>query len=251
MTLLSACTYTLNNGAVLEECLRTLRFADEVLVLDSGSSDRTLEIASAMADRVERRAWTGFRDQLEHLGRIASGTWVLVIDADERVSPALADEIRRILSRDPREDAFEIPRRTRYLGRWLAHGEFVPDLTARMYRRGRERYVGEPHARLEVDGAVGRLREPILHLGYPDLAAQVDVTTRYSSAAAREAVRAGRRGSLARGIVRGGWRWAKGYLAKQGFRDGTPGWINAVTSGQAAFLKHAWEETPSGGGASS
>ncbi|MBI4231364.1 MAG: glycosyltransferase family 2 protein [Planctomycetes bacterium] len=240
MAVITACTYTLNNAAVLEDCLKSLRWADEVMVLDSGSTDATVEIGKRFADRVEHRAWTGFRDQLEHVGRIAKGDWVLVVDADERVTEALAREVRQAVGSGTPHDAFEIPRRTRYLGRWLAHGEFVPDYTGRLYRRGKERYVGEPHARLVVDGTTGRLREPILHLGYPDLSAQVNTTTRYSRAAAREALDVGRSATLPGALGHGVSRWGKGYIAKRGFLDGVPGWVNAVTSGWAAFVKHAW-----------
>jgi glycosyltransferase involved in cell wall biosynthesis len=235
----SACTYTLNNGKELEECLKSLRWADEIVVLDSGSTDDTLEVARRHTSEVHHRDWTGFRDQLEHLGTLASGEWVLVVDADERVPEPLAEEIRRVVRGGSEETAYAVPRQTRYLGRWLRHGEFFPDYTLRLYRRGEAHYEGEPHARLVPRGRSGRLRHPIRHLGYDDLADQLETTRRYAVSAARELADAGCRRPLLQLLIRPPARWVRAYLWRLGFLDGVPGLVAAGMSAFYVFVKYA------------
>lgn len=238
---ISACTYTKNNADTLERCLESLAWADEVMVLDSGSSDATEAIARRKGARWEFRAWTGFGDQLRHLRDIAAHPWVVVVDADESVPPALAGEIRRRVDAAGDLVAFAIPRETKYLGRWLRHGEFYPDYTLRLYRRDAADYGGsEPHVFLVPKGPAGRLENPLRHEGFKSLADQLETTQRYSSAFAGSVSCSS---PLLHMLVRPPLRFLKAYVLKAGFLDGVPGLVLAATTAHYVFLKYAkiWE----------
>lgn len=246
---ISACTYGLNHGAHLAGCLESLSWADELVYVDGGSRDDSREIARAKGAKVHERKWTGFKDQLEFIGQVATGDWVLVHDVDERSSPAMADEVRRAVA-EARHEGFCLPRKTRYLGRWLLHGEWYPDLTPRLYRRGKGRYVGDPHARLVVDSGMGRLRVPIEHLGYRDLAEQMQKIDLYSTWEAEELERNGVRGEVWKALLHPPARFLKGYAVKAGFLDGWPGLVAAAMTSYHVFSKYAklWERRHLGGG---
>lgn len=235
---LTAATYGLDSAAYVEDCVRSLSWADEVLYVDGGSADDTRERARAAGARVLENRWTGFRDQLTFIATAARGDWVLVLDVDERATPELADEVRRAIATTPLH-GFHLPRRTRYLGRWLSHGEWFPDYTPRLYRRGHGRYEGEPHARLVVDGPMGRLRTPIRHLGYKDLSEQMRKIERYSDWEARDLLARGARGEMAKAILHPPARFLKGYVLKAGFLDGWPGFVVAVMTAYHVFAKYA------------
>lgn len=237
---ISACTYTKDNADTLEGCLATLKWADELIVLDSGSTDATEAIARRHGARLESRAWTGFRDQLTHLQTLASHPWMVVVDADESVPPALAEEIRRAVDAPGGHVAFSIPRETRYLGRWLRHGEFFPDYTLRLFRRDAAHYEGEPHTRLVPHGPAGRLANPMRHEGFKSLADQLDTTQRYSTSAAHEMHRTGAVPSPALALLLNPpARFLKAYILKAGFLDGWPGLVLACTTAHYVFLKYA------------
>ncbi len=234
----TAATYGLNSADYVEECVRSLAWADEVIYVDGGSADDTRERARAAGARVLENRWTGFRDQLTFIAGAAASDWVLILDVDERATKDLADEVRRTVAA-PRFDGYFLPRRTRYLGRWLAHGEWFPDYTPRLYRRGKGRYVGEPHARLVVDGPMGYLAEPIRHLGYKDLSEQMRKIELYSDWEAKELLEKGVGGASARALLHPPARFVKGYIVKAGFLDGWPGFVVAMMTAYHVFAKYA------------
>ena len=235
---ITAATYGLNCAGYVEDCVRSLAWADEVLYVDGGSADGTREKARTAGARVLENTWTGFRDQLSFISTAATSDWVLILDVDERATAELADEVRRTVAA-ARLDGYFLPRRTRYLGRWLAHGEWFPDYTPRLYRRGKGRYVGEPHARLVVDGPMGRLAEPIRHLGYKDLSEQMRKIELYSDWEARELAEKGARHVVAKALLHPPARFAKGYIMKAGFLDGWPGFVVAMMTAYHVFAKYA------------
>ena len=228
------------------DCLTSLAWCDEIVVVDSGSRDRTVEIARKHATRVLHRDWTAIADQKNFALGQASGDWVLNLDADERCAPALRDAARAAIAADPPQAGFEMRRRAFYLGRWIGHGGWYPDWKLRLFRRGRARFGGHgPHDRVRADGSVGRLDAEILHFPYTDFAEHVRTLQRYSEVVAAEWAAGGRRFSLARALLHPPAKFLECYLWKQGVRDGWPGFAIAATSAFYVFAKHVklWEKT--------
>ncbi len=225
-------------------CLESVRFCDEVLVVDSGSTDGTVEIARELADRVIERGWPGYVAQQNFAKDQARGEWVLSIDADERVTPELAREIREVLSGPCPHDAFRITRHVHYLGRWIDHSGWYPEHRVRLFRRERGRWEGvDPHYDVVVEGSVGTLGGEILHYTYDDLADHVRTLNRFSSILAREHHRRGRRFSWVSLLARPPLEFLKKYVLRRGFLDGPQGFYLASLSAFYVFLKLAklWE----------
>jgi glycosyltransferase involved in cell wall biosynthesis len=237
---LAACIIAFNEEDRIGDCLDSVAWADEILVVDSGSTDRTVAIASAKGARVIVRDWPGYAEQKNFaLGR-AAADWVLSIDADERVTTELAAAIRGLLAApDEGVAGASMPRRTWYLGRWIRHGGWYPDRRVRLVRRGRGRWEGEHvHERLVADGSVRALDGDLLHLTYRGLADQLRTIDRYTTEAARELSARGARGALGGMIVNPPLKFLKMYLLKAGFLDGVPGLCIALLAGHHASLKH-------------
>ncbi len=248
---LSVTIITLNEESALPACLDSVRWADEVVVVDSGSTDRTSEIARAAGARFVPHAWEGHVRQKQFALEQASGDWILCLDADEQVSPELKAEIEATL-RAPADgtDGFSMPRHTFYLGRWIDHGGWYPDRKVRLVRRGRARWTGvDPHDRLETDGRVGELSGEIHHATYRDLAHQLRTIQSFSDIAVREWRKEGRGFCLARLLFHPPAKFLACYVWKLGFLDGLPGFLIAANSAYYVFLKHAklWEATRSRG----
>jgi len=252
----SACIITCNEQDLLPRCLDSVAWADEiVVVVDAKSSDRSEAIAAQRATRHEVRPYEGDLEQKSYCASLATGDWVLVIDPDEVMPPALAQAIARALARDLRgeaagegdaagPDAFELNRRTWHLGRWLEHGDFFPDWTLRLYRRERGRWEGDnPHARVTVPGRVGRLEPPLEHYSYRDLSDQIERIQHFSEQAAHAMRARGRRAGIVDLALRPPARFLRGYLLRHGFLDGTAGLVVAAASAFHVFLKYAklWE----------
>jgi Lipopolysaccharide kinase (Kdo/WaaP) family/Glycosyl transferase family 2 len=221
-------------------CLESARWCDEVVVVDGGSRDATVAIARRLATRVIENPWPGYRAQKQVALDATTEPWVLSLDADERVTPELATEIRAALG-DVRDgvDGFAIPRLVPYLGRWWYRGGWWPRHRVRLVRRGRAAWGGvDPHDRLEVDGAEVRLRAPILHYTYPDVAGHVRSIARLTAVAAAE-VPPGRRVGLARLLGEPAWRFVRSGILKRGFLEGHPGFFLAATDAFYVFLRWA------------
>jgi glycosyltransferase involved in cell wall biosynthesis len=240
MPSLSVAIIALNEEARIRACLESVAWADEIVVVDSGSSDGTPAIAREFTDRVLSRAWTGYSDQKNFALDQCRSEWILSLDADERVSEALRAEIRATLAGQPGAAGFLIPRQNVFQGRWIRHGGFYPDHQLRLFRRGRG--VFSPHAvheSVRVDGPVGRLRAPLVHQSYRGVDDFVTRANRYSELAARELAARGAGGSLADLLVRPFWRFASGYVLRAGFLDGWRGFVLAVLYAYYVFLRAA------------
>ena len=222
-------------------CLESLVWCDEIVVVDSFSTDRTVEICRRYIDRVIQREWKGYRDQKAYAHSQATQEWVLLVDADERVSPELRDEIAEALNNDGGgHSAFMIPRLVHYLGRWWWRGGWYPDFDIRLFRRDRAVWGGaEPHEKILVDGKVGRLKSPIHHFSYRDITDHLDRINRYTRIAAGELRSSGRRWRLADNLLRPLVRFLRFYLLKGGFREGFAGFFVAATAAFYVFLKYA------------
>jgi glycosyltransferase involved in cell wall biosynthesis len=243
---LSVCILARDEQESLARCLDSVAFADEiVVVVDARSADRSEKIARERAQRVEVREYTGDIEQKSHCVGLATHDWVLVIDPDEVMPAGLAGEIQRaVAAAGPATAAFELNRVTYHLGRWIRHGDFFPDWKLRVFRRSRARWVGaNPHGRVEVDGAVGRLSGELQHRSYRDLADQIERIQLFSGEAALSLHRAGRVARVRDMIARPPARFLRAYLLKRGFLDGVPGLVIAASTAFHVFLKYAklWE----------
>ncbi len=235
----SACVLTLNEEKRLAGCLASLAFCDDTVVVDSFSTDRTIAIAHKHTDRIFQRPWPGFAAQRAFAIAPARHDWVLVVDADERVTPDLEGAIRTVIGAPDPPAGYLIPRRTFYLGRWIEHGDWVPDYVLRLFDRRHARVAGsDPHDRIEVTGRVGKLSAKIEHLTFRDLSDHLATTDAYSRVAAAEMRRAGRRFRWWDLVILPALRFVKGYFLKRGFLDGIPGLGVAVGTSHYVFMKY-------------
>jgi glycosyltransferase involved in cell wall biosynthesis len=239
MPTLSIVIVAKNEAANIAECVRSARFADEVIVLDSGSTDGTPEVARAAgATVVVTPDWPGYGPQNNRGIDQAKGDWFFSLDADERISPALAEEIRAAIATD-RFEGYRVPRISMYCGRFIRHAGWRPDYTRRLARRGKGRFTEHYlHANLQVEGPVGTLRESIVHYSFRDMEAVLEKVNRYSSANARDMVAAGRRGSLTRAVASGLWAFVRTYFLRLGFLDGRWGFMLAVSNAEGTYYRY-------------
>lgn len=237
---LSVCIITLNEEAHIEACLRSADFADEWVVIDSHSTDRTRELAAAVGARVIEHDFAGHIEQKNVAIDAATHDWVLCLDADERVSPELRDAILARLGREPLPDGFTMPRRNHYMGRAIRHGGWYPDTKLRLFRRSRGRWTGRnPHDRARVDGRVEHLAGDLLHWSYATLSDHLRTIDSFTSIAARERHARGERAGILDLTVRPWARFTKMYIVKRGFLDGLPGFVLAVMGAFYVFLRYA------------
>ncbi|MBV9955757.1 MAG: glycosyltransferase family 2 protein [Pseudolabrys sp.] len=242
MPTLSAVIITRDEAANIGDCIATLDFCDEVIVVDSFSSDNTVELARAKGARVEQRAFDGFGAQKQHALSLAAKDWVLSIDADERVSPALAAEIRQAIAASTM-NGYEMPRSSIFCGRVIRHSGWAPDYVLRLVRRGRARFSERlVHEQIICEGPVGRLKEPLIHYAVDNLSDAIDRIDRYSTAGAQMMMEAGRRVWFISGITRGVWAFLRHYIFRAGFLDGAEGYLVAVTAAHGTFYRYmkAW-----------
>jgi glycosyltransferase involved in cell wall biosynthesis len=238
MTRLSIIIVARNEAANIVECVRSARFADEVIVLDSGSTDATADLARAEGARVAVTDWPGYGPQNNRAIDMASGDWFFCLDADERISDALAAEIRAAIE-NPQVNGYRVPRQSMYCGRFMRHGGWTPDYTWRLARRGRGRFTDHYlHAHLQVQGATGTLRQPIVHYSYRTMEDVLEKLDRYSTANARDMADAGRRGSLAAAVGHGLWAFFRTYVLRLGFLDGRWGFMLAVSNAEGTYYRY-------------
>lgn len=236
---LSVVIITRNEAEAIRDCLESVRFAGQVVVLDSASSDGTAEICREYGAEVfEAGDWPGFGPQKNRAIARATGDWVLSLDADERVTPELRAEIERAIAA-PEADAYRIPRLSRYLTRYMRHSGWHPDHVTRLFRRGRARFSDDlVHERLIVEGSVATLSSPLLHEAFTSAEEVLEKVNRYSSAGAQMARERGRRTSLAGAVLRGAWTFFRTYVLKAGFLDGREGFMLAVSNAEGTYYRH-------------
>ena len=238
-TSLSVIVITHNESARLRACLESVAFADEVVVVDNGSTDDTVAIARAMGARVSQTPdWPGFGPQKNRALDLATRDWVLSVDADERVTPGLREQIQAAIGAQ-QFDAYTVNRRSSYCGQYMAHSGWYPDRLLRLFRRGAGRFSDAlVHESLEVKGPVGQLEGELLHESYSSFEAVLDKMNRYSSAGAQALHRKGVKGSLGKALGHGLWAFLRTYVVKRGFLDGRLGLALAVSNAEGTYYRY-------------
>jgi glycosyltransferase involved in cell wall biosynthesis len=244
VTRLTVTVIAWNEEERLRACLESVSFADEIVVVDAESSDKTASLAREFTDKVWVRPWPGFAVQKNFALDQATGQWVLSLDADERVTPELAARIRSIVTAEGVAAGYLIPRRNIFWGAWVRHGGLYPDYQLRLFRRGAGRFAEDAvHESVRVDGPVQTLAEPLLHQSYRDLEDFVRRSNRYSTLAAADWLRRGRAVSVPGLIMKPLGRFLSMYIMRRGFLDGWRGLVLAVLYAEYVFLRmaKAWE----------
>lgn len=237
---LSLCVITRDAAGQLADCLASAPFAGEIVVVDSGSSDDTVEIARRCGARVIVRPWQGFGPQKNFAVAQAVHDWVLCLDADERVTPELGAAIRAALAAAPVAVAFAVARRNRFLGRWLRHGEGYPDWIVRLFDRRHARWTDDPvHENVTATGSVARLSGDLLHASAESLDAYIAKQNRYTTLQAEAMHTRGERASVARLVGSPLARFIRFYVVRLGFLDGVAGFVHIAIGCFASFMKYA------------
>jgi len=234
----------MNESGRIVPALESVSWADEIIVVDSHSTDETVQLARQFTDRVVVRDWVGYVDQKNYAASIASHDWILSLDADERVTPDLADEIRRLLGTEPPHAGYRIPRVTFYLGRWFRTTDWYPDYQLRLYDRRRGAWQGRHvHESVRVDSAPGTLAGEIQHLAYRDVSHHLETIDRYTTLAARQMFEDGTRASWLDLVAHPPGAFLRNYVLRRGILDGAPGLIVSGLNAYYVWLKYVklWE----------
>lgn len=248
---ISAIVVCFNEENNIRDCLESLKWVDEIVVVDSYSTDRTVEICREYTDRIIQRPWAGYRDQKAFAHSQATKGWVFLVDADERVPAELREEVKTAVVRyGARCVAFSVPRLVYYLGRWWWRGGWYPDYDVRIFRRDLATWGGtDPHEKILVEGKVRRLKNPLHHYSYRDISDHVDRINHFTTVSVKELKLDGKRWRWLDNLARPAVRFLRSYLWKKGFVEGFPGFFVALTAAVYVFLKYAklreWELGPS------
>jgi glycosyltransferase involved in cell wall biosynthesis len=235
---ISVVVITRNEEANIERCLSSVTWADEIVVVDSGSTDRTAEIARRFTDRVYDEPWRGFGAQKNLALTFATGDWVLSLDADEWVSESLRDQLKAA-SASASCEAWRLPRRSSFCGRFLKHSGWWPDHVTRFVRRGKARFSDDRvHERIVVQGRTGTLTSPLLHESYRTLDQVIEKMNRYSTLAAQDLHARGRSASMLSALGKGLWAFVRVYALRAGFLDGREGLMVAVATAESTYYRY-------------
>jgi glycosyltransferase involved in cell wall biosynthesis len=237
---ISATIITLDEERNIARAMESLRCCDEIVVVDSGSIDRTAEIADKLGARVIESPWGGYANQKNLAAEKACNDWILSIDADEALSEALEAEIWHIKKNGPEFDAYTMPRLAQYLGRWILHSGWYPDRKVRLYHRAKARWVGDyVHETVQVTGTIGHLESDLLHFTCNSLSEHLKTLDRYTTLAAEQLVAQKANIGWSKLIVDPMWTFFRSYVIQQGFRDGLEGLTIAQMASFYNFVKYA------------
>jgi (heptosyl)LPS beta-1,4-glucosyltransferase len=241
---LTVTVITRDEARHIEAALQSVAWADEIIVVDSGSTDETVSIARRMATRVEVRDWPGYGAQKNYAAQLASNDWILSLDADERVSPELASEIGETIRSEPAHCGYRMPRVTWYQGRWIRSTDWYPDYQLRLFNRRAARWnTRRVHESVEADRPPGVLRHELQHYAYRDISHHLATIDRYTTLAAEQWLAEGRRTSAIGMFFHPRFAFLRNYILRGGFRDGTAGLLVSTMNAYYVFLKLAklWE----------
>jgi glycosyltransferase involved in cell wall biosynthesis len=242
---ISACVIAYNEERKIRRCLQSLTWCDELIVVDSFSTDRTVEMCREFTERVYQHEWLGYVGQRNLVREMAKHPWILFLDSDEEVSPGLRDEILAHFEKGHGPYVgYEFPRQVYYLGKWIRHGEWYPDVKLRLFKKDFGRTEGlEPHDHVVVSGPVKRLRNPVWHYTYDDIQDHLETLNRFSTITAQQKFVSGLPFRWYDLFFRPFFRFLKGYVLRLGFLDGWHGLVIAFVSAFGAFVKYSklWE----------
>ena len=230
---------TKNEANNIEACLRSVHFADQVVVLDSGSTDETIQLAESLGAQVSVNSdWQGFGAQKNRALALANSQWVLSIDADERLSAELQSEIQKVLE-NPLADAYCFPRLSSYCGQYIRHSGWYPDHVTRLFRRNAARFSDDIiHEKLVVNGQVRQLRSQLLHESFQNFESVLDKIDRYSTAGAQSLLGKGRTSSFPKALGHGLWAFIRTYFLQMGFLDGWMGLAIAISNAEGTYYRY-------------
>lgn len=220
----------------IKKCLDSVKFADEIVVLDSGSTDETVAVAKTYTQKVFESEWLGFGPQKNKALSLASCDWVLSLDADEAVTPALAEEIQNLKGD---KCAYAIPRQSSYLGKMIRFGDWRNDKVLRLFRKDCAKFTDAVvHESLRVNGEIGELKQKITHDAFETLEEVLQKLNLYSSLGAKNKIEQGRKGGLFKAITHGLWTFVRGYIFRLGFLDGKQGFMLAVSNAEGCYYRY-------------
>jgi glycosyltransferase involved in cell wall biosynthesis len=237
---ISATIITLNEERKIARAMESLRCCDEIVVVDSGSTDRTPDIASKLGAKVIDCPWGGYARQKNFAAEHASYDWILSIDADEALSEALEGEIWQIKKNGPRFDGYTMPRLAQYMGRWILHSGWYPDRKVRLYHREKAEWVGEfVHESVLVKGTIGHLDSDLLHFTCDSLSEHLKTMDRYTTLAAEQLISQGGVVRMRHLLLNPPWTFLRSYVLQRGFLDGPEGLTIAYMAALYNYLKYA------------
>ena len=235
---LSVIIITKNEAANIRACLESVAWADEIIVVDSGSSDATADICKGFGAQVHVHDWPGFGAQKNRALGYATKDWVLSLDADERVTPELRTEIESMLQ-DPQADGYEIPRLSSFCGRFMHHSGWYPDYVTRLFHRGAARFSDDlVHERVIVNGMTAKLKQSLLHESFRDLEQLLSKINQYSTASAQMLHQKNRTASLKKAVGHALWAFLRTYFFRAGFLDGREGFMLAVSTAEGTYYRY-------------
>jgi glycosyltransferase involved in cell wall biosynthesis len=236
----SAIVITKNAEPTIRRCLESVMWADEIVVVDSGSTDATLDICRELGARTHQTPdWPGHGPQKNRALDRASGEWIVALDSDEWMTPELRQEVEKAMAEPRGRAAFAIPRRSSFCGRFIRHSGWWPDYVVRLFRRDASRFSEDhTHDRLIIRGGTGKLKQPIMHEAITDLDQMLLKMNMYSSSSARMFHATGRRASLATALLHGWWAFMRTYFLRLGFLDGREGFMLAVANAEGSYYRY-------------
>lgn len=248
MPTLSITVVTKNEEANIRQCLESVSWADEIIVLDSGSTDATVDVCRQYTNKVFHQDWLGYGPQKNRALDYATGDWILSLDADERVTPQLREEIEQAMTQH-RFDAYRLPRLSQYCGRFMRHGGWWPDYVLRLFKRGTARFSeARVHEQVETAAAVGTLVSPLLHHSFRNFEQVLHKVNQYSTEGAHMLAARGKKASLSQAVLHALWAFCRTYVVRRGFLDGRHGFLLAVSNAEGTYYRYVklWylQQTP-------
>lgn len=238
MTKLSVVIVAKNEAGNIYDCVKSAAFADEILVIDSGSVDETISLAKKAGAQILKKKWIGYGPQQNIAIEAAKGDWIFSLDADERISSTLAQEITKAIKKDIFY-VYNVPRKSLFVSRFMSHSGWHPDYTKRLFKKGFAKFTEhEVHAHLSTKCKIGKLENPIIHFSYRDLESVINKMNLYSTGGARDNLKSGKKGSLKKAILHGLWAFLRTYFLRAGFLDGKEGVILAIANAEVTYYRY-------------